>query len=102
VIIPETAYYEIHINNYFDNITGDRGSIISALAVNGTFSNEDYICGTYIRFDSGLRGSRANNGSIIRYLTQGDEIATCWYETGDSTVINLGLNGSSFTVRRIG
>ena len=101
VIIPETAYYEIHINNYFDNITDDRGSIISALAINGTFSNEDYICGTYIRFDSGLRGSRGNNGTIVRYLTQGDQISTAWYETADSSVINLGLNGSSFTVKRI-
>ena len=102
IIIPVSGYYEIHINNYFDNITTDRGSLISALAINGAFSNEDYICGTYIRFDSGLRGSRGNNGTITRYLTQGDQIATAWFESGDSSVINIGLNGSSFTLRRIG
>jgi hypothetical protein len=100
--IPVSGYYEIHIVNYFSNITSDRGSIISALAINGVYSNEDYICGSYIRFDSGLRGSRGNAGTITRYLTQGQQVSTAWYETGDSSYITIGTNGSSFTLKRIG
>ena len=66
------------------------------------YSNEDYICGSYIRFDSGLRGSRGNAGTITRYLTQGQQVSTAWYETGDSSYITIGTNGSSFTLKRIG
>jgi len=102
VEIPVSGYYEIHIVNYFSNITSDRGSIISALAINGVYSNEDYICGTYIRFDSGLRGSRGNAGTIVRYLTQGQQVSTAWFETGDSSYITIGTNGSSFTLKKIG
>ena len=102
ITIPVSGYYEIHIINYFSNITNDRGSIISALAINGAYSNEDYICGSYIRFDSGLRGSRGNAGTIVKYLTQGQQVATAWYETADSSYITIGTNGSSFTLKRIG
>ena len=102
VTIPISGYYEIHIVNYFSNITNDRGSMISALAVNGSVITEDYICGSYIRFDSGLRGSRGNSGTIVRYLTAGQQVSTAFYETGDSSVVNLGTTGSSFTLKRIG
>jgi hypothetical protein len=102
VTIPISGYYEIHIVNYFSNITTDRGSLISALAVNGSVITEDYICGSYIRFDSGNRGSRGNSGTIVRYLTAGQQVSTAFYETGDSSVVNLGTTGSSFTLKRIG
>ncbi len=102
VIIPVSGYYEINIINYFNNITGDRGSLISALAVNGSVITDDYICGSYIRFDGGTRGSRGNSGTITRYLNQNEQVATCWYETGDSSVVNLGTTGSSFTLKKIG
>ena len=102
IIIPVSGYYEIHINSYFSDITIDRGSMITAIAINGTYSFEDYICGSYIRFDSGLRGSRGNNGTIVRYLNANDQVCTAWYETGDSSSVTLSVNGSSFTLKKIG
>jgi hypothetical protein len=103
ITIPVSGYYEIHIVNYFNNITNDRGSIISAIAINGSYSNEDYICGSYIRFDSGTRGSRGNAGTIVRYLTAGQQVCTAFYETGDSSVVNISTSGgSSFSLKRIG
>ena len=102
IVIPSSGYYEITIVNYFSDITTDRGSIITALAINGSYSDEDYICGSYVRFDSGMIGSRGNSGTIFKYLNQNDQVCTAWYETGDSTYVSLGTTGSSFTIRKIG
>jgi len=100
IIIPKTGYYEITINHYF-NVTGtDRASMISAISINGTQTIE-YVCGSYVRFNGGDRGSRGNNGVIIESLTAGDQVSSAWYETGDSSAVNLAVP-STFTIKRIG
>ena len=102
VVIPVSGYYEVHIVNYFFNITYDRGSVISAIAINGSVSFEDYICGSYIRFDSGVIGSRGNAGTITKYFNAGEAISTAFYETGESSLVNISVTGSSFTLKKIG
>jgi hypothetical protein len=100
IIIPKTGYYEITINDYFSVSGTDRGSMISALSVNGVQTLE-YISNTYVRFHSGDRGSRSNNGVIIQYLTAGDQVCTAWYEVGDSSTVNI-ADASTFTIKIIG
>jgi hypothetical protein len=100
IIIPKTGYYEITINDYFSVSGTDRGSMISALSVNGVQTLE-YISNTYVRFHSGDRGSRSNNGTIIQYLTVGDQVCTAWYEVGDSSTVNI-ADASTFTIKIIG
>jgi hypothetical protein len=100
IIIPSTGYYEITINDYFAVSGSDRGSMISALSINGVQTLE-YISNTYVRFHSGDRGSRSNNGVIIQYLTAGDQVCTAWFEVGDSSDVKIS-DASTFTIKRIG
>jgi hypothetical protein len=100
ITIPKTGYYEITINHYFNVAGTDRASMISAISINGTQTTE-YVCGSYVRFNSGDRGSRANNGVVIQYLTAGDALSSAWYETGDSNNTNLSTV-ATLTIKRIG
>ena len=96
VVIPITGYYQIHVNAYYECTTGDRASMLTTYAINGVRQTNDFAGGTYIRFNSGDRGSRNNNGTFLQYFTAGDNFVLVHYETADST--NIRLFGTNSTV----
>ena len=103
IIVPISGFYHIIANIRMKNINVDRVSVEAGIAINGVLSTDDErVCGSYVRFASGDDGSKVTSGDFMHYFTANQQVSLAFLKTCRGSVAQLQGDYSTFTMYRIG